>query len=50
MEAFRRCPAARVARRSACARDWWLIAAAAALGLAAIGISMALGAWEFLFA
>ena len=32
------------------ARDWWLIAAAAALGLAAIGLSLALGAWEFLFA
>ena len=31
-------------------RDWWLIAAAAALGLAAVGISLALGAWEFLFA
>ncbi len=31
-------------------RDWWLIAAAAALGLAAIGISLALGAWGFLFA
>lgn len=31
-------------------RDWWLIAAAAALGLAAIGISRALGVWEFLFA
>jgi energy-coupling factor transport system permease protein len=31
-------------------RDWWLIAAAAVLGLAAIGISLALGAWEFLFA
>jgi energy-coupling factor transport system permease protein len=31
-------------------RDWWLIAAAAALGLAAIAISLALGAWEFLFA
>ena len=27
-----------------------VIAAAAALGLAAIGISLALGAWEFLFA
>jgi energy-coupling factor transport system permease protein len=32
------------------ARDWWLIAAAATLGLAAIGLSLALGAWEFLFA
>ncbi|HEX5579396.1 MAG TPA: energy-coupling factor transporter transmembrane component T [Candidatus Limnocylindria bacterium] len=32
------------------AGDWWLIAAAATLGLAAIGISLALGAWEFLFA
>jgi energy-coupling factor transport system permease protein len=32
------------------ARDWWLIAAAAALGLAAIGLSLTLGAWEFLFA
>jgi hypothetical protein len=32
------------------AGDWWLIAAAAAVGLAAIGISLALGAWEFLFA
>jgi energy-coupling factor transport system permease protein len=31
------------------ARDWWLIGAAAALGLAAIGLSLALGAWEFLF-
>jgi energy-coupling factor transport system permease protein len=30
--------------------DWWLIAAAAALGLAAMAISLALGAWEFLFA
>ena len=32
------------------AGDWWLIAAAAGVGLAAIGISLALGAWEFLFA
>jgi len=32
------------------AGDWWLIAAAAAVGLAAIGFSLALGAWEFLFA
>jgi energy-coupling factor transport system permease protein len=32
------------------ARDWWLIAGAAALGLVAIGLSLALGAWEFLFA
>ncbi len=36
--------------RSMEGRDWWLIAAAAALGLAAIGLSLALGAWEFLFA
>ena len=31
-------------------RDWVLIAAAAALGLAAIGLSLALGSWRFLFA
>jgi hypothetical protein len=32
------------------AGDWWLIGSAALLGLAAIGTSLALGAWEFLFA
>jgi energy-coupling factor transport system permease protein len=32
------------------ARDWWLMAAAAALGAAAVAASLALGAWEFLFA
>jgi energy-coupling factor transport system permease protein len=29
-------------------RDWWLLAAAAALGLGAVAISVALGTWRFL--
>ena len=32
------------------ARDWLLMAAAAALGAAAVAASLVLGAWEFLFA
>ena len=44
-------PSRTIARpRQMVAADWWLIAAAAFLGLAAMGISLALGAWEFLFA
>jgi energy-coupling factor transport system permease protein len=44
-------PTRTIARpRRMAAGDWWLIAAAVALGLAAIGISLAFGAWEFLFA
>lgn len=35
--------------RSMAGRDWWLIAAGAALGLGAVAISVALGAWAFLF-
>jgi energy-coupling factor transport system permease protein len=30
--------------------DWLLLAGAAALGLAAVGISLAAGTWRFLFA
>lgn len=29
--------------------DWWLIAGAAALGSVAVGLSLALGSWRFLF-
>jgi energy-coupling factor transport system permease protein len=44
-------PTRSVARpRQMAAGDWWLIGSAALLGLAAISISLALGAWEFLFA
>lgn len=32
------------------ARDWWLMGGALGLGLAAIGMSLAVGSWEFLLA